>query len=867
MCFRYIIQSSLTHHLARRSLLIRYWCTICSVEKHFFNRCVFLGHLRSHDFPISRLDYSKISVNPLSIEIIKGGAVSSYFKECLNNSILPKDESILSKTSRDVSVKANHINSSVNRSPTTCSKNIFLNHQNTAVNQPKTTQAPVSLLLGKSNTPHFTCVSSTREVSSTPTPLNKSPGVPSVKNFQAYSKDTSADNINAAPKKVVLVLDKQNIPLNVKQNPKINVLPPNKLFSVSESMISGNDGVERPKESVGEQFMNFENATVANGSQTTSSSLLNLNITNNSNSTMKQIGGQKNLIGKLLPAKPWPTQSILDKPLKKACTECGVSCLNIAKHLNGGGRPNNPLFACKKCNLILPTKCAFKCHLRIHNKLPPYKCPECGKDYTTWDDLYSHLKMACGHFAKCVQYYCSHCKKVFPSKPDLARHISLLHFQDIYRCSVCRVAFYNKASSDIHMFTSVHKEEEFFFVKQKQCNLCPPNKEIVPLEEVESHVQSHTNQYSALIYAYRCPLCTAFFVSKLAFNVHQMKEMKLMKVTNNSLSQEKLEFLSQDTKPNRQEKTKKHNSHADFEFVVEQFPDDEDNLLTAEKDPLTLSADDCKFLQDQKVKHKIEEVCIVCKKNSVVLLPGVNENQQSLCCKQCVKSLDVQSTEQNQKSKKKVITSSKINNEMTTQALNKCPSKGGKRSYSGEKTQSRPRKQKKSGFCPNQELPDTESNVFIPVKKGNKKVRNLRKIDFGGQSTHVQGKIIAYQSPNDLVCAKCKYVADTKEKFQEHITVHRMDPNTYQCLECGLCFVVLPSLERHLRMNHGIKNVNEYTEENKASLPKRIYEEETRCLKENQCSVCLETYDSKSTLEKHFRIHGMAFMNSLCKSP
>lgn len=802
--------------------------------------------------------------------MIQGGAVSTFFKECPTNySSLPYKDCILPQSTKEVVEASKQLSKSSNYNALNPCSQIISSNQNTAVTTSQSTsnKSPITLLLSKTKQDVLTCTTSAREVPLLPAPLPKNPPLPPVNTLRTYSKDPSAKSTKTVPNQLVLVLDKLNNPLNLKQNAKINLLPPNELFSVSESMIIDDNSAEARKGSLEEDVLNAESVPAkrasTNGSCTTS---MNTKSKNTSNNTKRAA----------LPAKPLPARSVHGKPLKKLCADCGNSCLNISKHLNGSGRPTNPQLRCEKCELILPTKCALKCHLRIHDKLPPYKCPDCGKDFTIWDDLFSHLKMSCGHIAKCVRYYCHSCKKHFASKSILANHISDVHSRDIFRCSSCPVAFYNKTSLDKHMTTTVHKEETVVFLNQKQCNMCPTK--LMPLEEFESHIQNHTNNNSALIYGYKCPWCAMVYVNKMAFIIHQVEEKKEIENSNNTLLKKKfIKFLSQDTALGGRESNKKENSHSDFEFV-EQFPNIECNLPAAERDPL--SSDDWESLQDQRLKEKVEEVCIVCKKNSVLILPGINTNKQSLCCKPCAKTLDAEFTVQNGQAERNNVVNKKFNlsshmdHKETKEVLKSDSARGKKRPNSGEKTKFKRSQRKKSGFSPSQadsykeSNMDLDSDLHVPVKmKVPRKYGDQQKIDFGGQSAHIQGQVIAFQSPNELVCAKCKFVADTKESFLEHITVHRMDPNTYQCLECGLCFVVLPSLDRHLRMYHGIQDVNEYIDKNKSSLPKKMYVEQTRCLQENQCRVCLETYDSNTSLEKHFRTHGMAFMSSLSKSP
>lgn len=122
------------------------------------------------------------------------------------------------------------------------------------------------------------------------------------------------------------------------------------------------------------------------------------------------------------------------------------------------------------------------------------------------------------------------------------------------------------------------------------------------------------------------------------------------------------------------------------------------------------------------------------------------------------------------------------------------------------------------------------------------------------------------ESEKKLTCAVCKEYYPTETEFRQHIQVHRMDENNHQCMECGECFVVRPSLEKHLHAFHKIKDVHKYIEENECSTPERPEEAELEPLKENQCKVCRDQFDSPHDLNKHFRIHGMAFLRQFKKS-
>ena len=134
-----------------------------------------------------------------------------------------------------------------------------------------------------------------------------------------------------------------------------------------------------------------------------------------------------------------------------------------------------------------------------------------------------------------------------------------------------------------------------------------------------------------------------------------------------------------------------------------------------------------------------------------------------------------------------------------------------------------------------------------------------------------------------------------------------------QCLECGLCFTILPALKRHLFMVHKIKDLAKYRSETgvdverddslnrdditsldrkgspfKSQIPNgikasnlpsqlKLPEKKPRVTKGAlektpdkdedplvtlQCNVCYKSFEDSNTLRKHMRAHGMAFIRS-----
>nr|KAG5697367.1 hypothetical protein BaRGS_004093 [Batillaria attramentaria] len=163
---------------------------------------------------------------------------------------------------------------------------------------------------------------------------------------------------------------------------------------------------------------------------------------------------------------------------------------------------------------------------------------------------------------------------------------------------------------------------------------------------------------------------------------------------------------------------------------------------------------------------------------------------------------------------------------------------------------------------------------------------------------------VAGDVEQEFVCAKCIFSASNQEEFRSHITQHKVD-NSVQCLECGLCFSVIPSLKKHLFMVHRIRQPQAYIKEHNITLQdlpnelvshmnqfpplgeqefvininrapvvnkevpksskkelKVLIEETKRNASLLECTVCYREFEDEAQLKSHMRTHGMAFIRS-----
>ncbi|KAG7280037.1 hypothetical protein CRUP_030493, partial [Coryphaenoides rupestris] len=105
---------------------------------------------------------------------------------------------------------------------------------------------------------------------------------------------------------------------------------------------------------------------------------------------------------------------------------------------------------CKVCSMLLPNKCSFRAHQRIHTHKAPYCCPECGAASRS-ADIQKHVKENCLHYARKAWYKCLHCDMVFKTVQGQKSHIEEKHCVVLYKCSSCPVAFKSSDGCEIHM--------------------------------------------------------------------------------------------------------------------------------------------------------------------------------------------------------------------------------------------------------------------------------------------------------------------------------------------------------------------------------------------------------------------------------
>ncbi|XP_015113304.1 uncharacterized protein LOC107038612 [Diachasma alloeum] len=118
------------------------------------------------------------------------------------------------------------------------------------------------------------------------------------------------------------------------------------------------------------------------------------------------------------------------------------------------------------------------------------------------------------------------------------------------------------------------------------------------------------------------------------------------------------------------------------------------------------------------------------------------------------------------------------------------------------------------------------------------------------------------QVDGNFQCKKCEELfADVKLLREHFANKHRIKEHFLVCLECGANFVVANSLQMHLKAYHGILDPVSYLAQNSLYAPDIGGFYDARTSEPNQCYVCMAVFEDKSAVDKHLRVHGMAFLN------
>ena len=129
---------------------------------------------------------------------------------------------------------------------------------------------------------------------------------------------------------------------------------------------------------------------------------------------------------------------------EERCSDCLLYQPCLPSHYSLPPAPT-PLLNCPSCPCSLPSACSLAAHSRLHSRLPPHTCPECGQVFYTWAALTTHLSYSCPHHSRSTVYLCPSCPPASAhcsgKRQEVVQHMASQHTRRYFRCAQCSKAF------------------------------------------------------------------------------------------------------------------------------------------------------------------------------------------------------------------------------------------------------------------------------------------------------------------------------------------------------------------------------------------------------------------------------------------
>ncbi|KAJ8945180.1 hypothetical protein NQ314_009312 [Rhamnusium bicolor] len=509
-------------------------------------------------------------------------------------------------------------------------------------------------------------------------------------------------------------------------------------------------------------------------------------------------------------------ESVKEKKFKlPRCLDCNAFQKDtMTEHYLGNNKPVDDRLKCSICGFVASTKCSLKAHVRIHGSLPPFVCPDCGKDFPTWLMLRNHMDDVCFHLAKHVRFRCpgKKCGKIFATSSTFTAHFQV-HLKCFITCSICSTVVFKMEDVEIHR--TLH-QEPCTFKKIFDCPICTHLGTFTEDNYME-HINIHTTDTKWCIYVYLCKFCRSYFRSTTTYAIHLLK---CSSKQSSGVQAKNLDIRK---------------------YVTRDCENCTNKIIFSEEKPIRF----CNRCKTQAVKSKPvitkRYFCILCTKQILMHEKAMHMN----VCKYrlpfvSVPKLNLEDLENRSFSSN----SSDLDSSSSPKKFERV-----KRHISSDssKTDDSAKRRRRVGF---------------PVSSKHRRNDREVQLDLTAEAP--------MQFDGTYLCKQCDYKNTDRYEFHGHIKEHRDVSTAYQCMECAECFVVKPSLIKHLLHFHNISDHQTYLKENDCYDVNAVREledtmklapgESKEPVKENQCRVCRQEFEDFIALNKHIRIHGMAFL-------
>ncbi|XP_072285019.1 zinc finger protein 687 [Pyxicephalus adspersus] len=534
------------------------------------------------------------------------------------------------------------------------------------------------------------------------------------------------------------------------------------------------------------------------------------------------------------------------------CLECKEQCKNkagLAQHFQQvATTAGNGVTVCPLCPMMMPNRCSFEAHQRMHKQAPPNVCPECGGNFRI-ENFQTHLKETCLHFSRRIGYRCQSCALVFGGVNSIKSHIQTAHCEVFHKCPICPMAFKSAPSAHAHIYTQhpgFSNQQAKMIYKCAMCDTVFTHKPLLCSHLDHSHFDQHLGNQRVSVF--KCPECPLLFAQKRTMLEH-------LKTTHNSVVKEDPPQTPESVTPKPEP----------MEMPVTRLPDPvPETGPDPEPEMEDSSSSDSPSSPEVKKKTKPKEArkpdgprqrsncwtCGIChswfpeRDEYVVHMKREHgKSVKKFPCRLCDRSFC---------SAPSLRRHVRVNHEGIKRVYPCRYCTEGKRTFSSRLILEK-HIQVRHGI----KITDQTRSQEVMVTRNIRSQASLRKrklsTDESGSDEPEKIKPALPKPKRSFQCRVCGYKTASLSDFRQHIPQHCTDESSHQCRECGMCFTSPSSLSRHRFMTHKMKGAAE----EELEPPQKVEESTDGKL---SCQVCNKTFDSQLNLNTHFRTHGMAFI-------
>ncbi|XP_034948258.1 zinc finger protein 595 [Chelonus insularis] len=195
-----------------------------------------------------------------------------------------------------------------------------------------------------------------------------------------------------------------------------------------------------------------------------------------------------------------------EKPFK--CSDCGKEfsqLRNYKYHRSMHEGTGEFATTCPECGKYFNDRGYLGSHMKIHRNRKEYVCNECGKSFNQRVAYNMHMRIHTG----LKPHRCEQCGKAFSRKMLLKQHLRTHSGERPYQCHICNKAFADRSNMTLH--TRLHSG-----LKPYQCDIC--SKSFTKKHHLKTHLNYHTGTKP-----YSCPNCSLTFSQSSNMRTHYKK--------------------------------------------------------------------------------------------------------------------------------------------------------------------------------------------------------------------------------------------------------------------------------------------------------------------------------------------------------